>query len=230
VKLLAIDTSAAACSAALLRDGQITQRVEEAPRRHGELILSMMDGLLRDADLSPAELDALAFGVGPGSFTGLRIAAAVIQGVAYAAGLPVVPVSTLAALAQGGHRRHGAGQVLCALDARMDEVYFGAYRVDRLGLMRPACEDMVAAPDAVWRPEAGGWLAVGPGWDAYPGPLQARLGDRVDGRDPTLYCEAQDILPLAADGLRRGRAVPPEQAVPVYLRNRVTADRRGRAD
>ena len=122
MKLLAIDTSEDACSAALCVGDEILERFEIAPRRHTELILPMMDGLLKEAGLSLRGLDALAFARGPGSFTGVRIATAIVQGVALGAGLAVVPVSSLQALAQGARRVHGAGQVLSALDARMREV------------------------------------------------------------------------------------------------------------
>jgi tRNA threonylcarbamoyladenosine biosynthesis protein TsaB len=223
MKLLAIDTSGAACSAALLHDGVLAQRLELAPRRHGELILSMMDALLTGAGLAPRDLDALAFGCGPGSFTGLRIAAAVVQGVAFGAGLDVVGVSTLAALAQGCRRRDGADRVLCAFDARMGEVYWGAYAVDEAGLMRPLCDDRVCAPDQVWAPDDGEWCGVGSGWCVYHESLTRRLGAAVRLPDAERECEARDIAVLAADAVERGAVHSPEQAIPVYLRNRVTA-------
>ena len=223
MKLLAIDTSGAACSAALLHDGVLAQRLEQAPRRHGELILSMMDALLTDAGLVPRDLDVFAFGCGPGSFTGLRIAAAVTQGVAFGAGLDVVGVSTLAALAQGCRRRDGADRALCAFDARMGEVYWGAYAADEGGLMRPLCDDRVCAPDAVWAPDDGEWYGVGSGWFVYREALTDRLGVEVRLPATARECEARDVAVLAADALARGAVLTPEQAVPVYLRNRVTA-------
>jgi tRNA threonylcarbamoyladenosine biosynthesis protein TsaB len=228
MKLLAVETSGAACSAALLSDGLVSQRLEDAPRRHAELILAMMDALLRERGLAVTDLDALAFGQGPGSFTGLRIAAAVIQGAAFAAELPVVGVSTLATLAQGGLRTHNARRVLCAFDARMGEVYWGAYQADQAGLMRPLLQDSVSAPEDVVVPEPlggslGGWYAVGGGWGVYREPLIQRLGGDVTGIDAECVCEAQDSLPLAADAYRRGQAVCASDALPVYLRNQVTA-------
>ncbi|MGB5737604.1 MAG: tRNA (adenosine(37)-N6)-threonylcarbamoyltransferase complex dimerization subunit type 1 TsaB [Thiohalocapsa sp.] len=234
MKLLAIDTSGAACSAALLHDGVLTQRLEHAPRRHGELILSMMDALLSDDGLAARDLDALAFGCGPGSFTGLRIAAAVVQGVAFGAGLDVVGVSTLAALAQGCRRRDGADHVLCAFDARMGEVYWGAYRVDPNGLMRPLGDDVVCAPEAVWMPEfeqqqpaGAAWSGVGSGWVVYGEVLSSRVGVTLSLSGADQECEARDIAMLARDAVERGEARSPEQAIPVYLRNQVTAVPRG---
>src|SRR3569833_3307602 len=129
MKLLAIDTATEACSAALYLDGAVNKRYVLAPREHALLILPMIDELLRDANLSPLELDAVAFGRGPGAFTGLRIAAGVAQGIAYGADLPVVPVSSLAALAQGCYRERGVTRVLATIDARIGEVYWGAYRL-----------------------------------------------------------------------------------------------------
>ena len=129
MRLLAIDTAEIACSAALLIDGEVVERFEIAPRRHSELILGMMQSLLDEAGLRLADMDALAFGRGPGSFTGLRIAAAVIQGSAWGADLPVVAVSNLRGVAQGVHREQGASKVLAGFDARMGEVYWGAFEL-----------------------------------------------------------------------------------------------------
>lgn len=225
VKILAIDTSSDLCSAALSIDGQIEQRLERQPRRHSELILRMMDDLLAAAELRPTDLDALAYGAGPGSFTGLRIAAGVVQGSAFGIDRPVVPISTLAALAQGHYRLYGRGQSLPALDARMGEVYWGAYRLDLDGLMQPVSADQVAMPDTVGVPEAGSWHGIGSGWSAQGAALRARLGARLVGVDPGIACEAHDIAVLAAAAYAAGRAVVAEDALPVYLRDRVTADR-----
>ncbi|ESQ16338.1 MAG TPA: tRNA (adenosine(37)-N6)-threonylcarbamoyltransferase complex dimerization subunit type 1 TsaB [Chromatiaceae bacterium] len=219
--LLAVETSGGTCSAALLYEGRLSQRLELAPRRHGELILSMMDELLHDAGLTVGDLDALAFGKGPGSFTGLRIAAAVIQGASFAAGLPVLGVSNLAALAQGANRMDGTCQALCALDARMGEVYWGAYQVDGVGLMRPICDERVCAPDAVWLPESTGWQGIGSGWSVHRQALARRVGVVIEQVGANRDCEARDIAVLAADALEHGEARTPDQALPVYLRNNV---------
>ena len=127
MKILAIDTSTEACSAALLIDGDLQGVYKLAPREHSLLILKMIDGLLSDAGITVSELDAIAFGRGPGSFMGLRIAAGVVQGIAYAHELPVIPVSTLKAIAQRASEETRHQHVLAAIDARMDEVYWAAY-------------------------------------------------------------------------------------------------------
>ena len=149
MKLLAIDTATEGCSAALLIDNKMAVRMDVQPRKHAELILPMLDELLSEAGLSVSQLDALAFGRGPGAFTGVRIATGVIQGVAFAADLPVVPVSTLRALAQRTYNEYNHTNVLTAFDARMDEVYWAAYQLDDNGLMSLVGEEAVLSPDDV---------------------------------------------------------------------------------
>ncbi|MGQ9660044.1 MAG: tRNA (adenosine(37)-N6)-threonylcarbamoyltransferase complex dimerization subunit type 1 TsaB [Thermochromatium sp.] len=221
--LLAIDTSNLACSAALLTEQGLIQELTLAPRQHGELILGMMQRLLEQAGLEVRDLDALAFGRGPGSFTGLRIATAVIQGVAFGAERPVVPVSTLAALAQGQFRRTGQRRLLTALDARMGEVYWGCYVIGEQDMAEPCGAEQVCTPDRVSWPGGDGWQGVGPGWEVYGEALARQLGSALSGIQAEGLCEAQDIARLAAAELKAGRWVAPEQALPVYLRDRVTA-------
>jgi len=222
LNILAIDTSGEACSVALLLGTELRQRIEREPRRHGELLLAMMDGLLAETGVGLTRLDALAFGRGPGSFTGVRIATSVVQGAAYGADLPVVPVSTLAALAQGGLRSRGSSQVLAAFDARMGELYWGPYRVGNGDLMRPAGAEEVAPPEEVMLPAVGSWSGVGSGWAAYGEILRRRLGTQLLAVAPDVLCEAHDVAVLAAAELADGRYVTAEQALPVYLRERVT--------
>lgn len=222
MKLLAIDTSGEACSAALWLDGQVEQVLEIAPRRHGELILGMMQAVLDRAGLGLAGLDAIAFGRGPGSFTGVRIAVAVAQGAAFGAGLPLVPVSTLAAIAQGQHRRAGSRRLLVALDARMDEVYWGCYGIDANGLAVACGEERVCPPGEVEWPGGADWIGVGPGWTSYGEALRARTGLAPSDCIGEVVCEARDLAQLATAELAAGRQVPPERAMPVYLRDRVT--------
>jgi len=169
------------------------------------------------------QLDALAFGRGPGSFTGVRIAASVVQGAAFGADLPVVPVSTLAALAQGHLRSARASRVLAALDARMGELYWGPYRLGEGDIVQPVGEEEVASPEMVSLPGDGGWSGVGSGWAAHGDLLRGRLGSRLASVSSDLFCESRDVAVLAAAELAAGRFVTAERAVPRYLRNRVTA-------
>ena len=222
MKLIAIDTSGDACSAALYLDGVIEQRLESTPRRHGELILALLESLIAGAGIGLKELDAIAFGRGPGSFTGVRIAVAVAQGVAFGAERPTVPVSTLAALAQGEFRRSGQRRLLAALDARMGEVYWGAFAVGTDGLVSPLGDERVARPAAVPVPDGGDWCGVGSGWAAYGDILAGRVGSGLRGVSPGTGCEARDIALIAAAEALAGRLVQAELARPVYLRDRVT--------
>jgi tRNA threonylcarbamoyladenosine biosynthesis protein TsaB len=222
MKLLAIDTSGEDCSAALLIGMVVSQRLVREPRRHGALILEMMQGLLDEAGLVLGGLDALAFARGPGSFTGVRIAASVVQGAAFGAGLPVVPVSTLGALAQGQRRQSGCEACLAALDARMGELYWGAFHLGAGGLMIPAGDEQVAPPERVAVPAAGSWHAAGSGWAVHGETLRRRLGGRLASVAPDAFIEARDVAVLAAAELVAGRTLSPELAQPRYLRDQVT--------
>lgn len=226
MKLLAIDTSADACSAALHLDGEVRERFTIQAQRQSELILPMMDELLAEAGLRVADLDALAFGRGPGSFTGVRIASGVVQGAAFAADLPVVPVSTLAALAQGHLRESGHPRVLAAFDARMHELYWAACAPDASGVMRALGDELIVPPDEVPAPEGGDWHGAGSGWGAYGTVLAARLGDAVVAVCAAAQCRARDIAAIAVADFAAGLAVSAEQAIPVYLRDQVAWKRK----
>ena len=222
MKLLALDTATDACSAAACEGDAIHERFEFAPRRHGRLLLTMVNEVLAEAGWEMSDLDAVAFGRGPGSFTGVRIAAATAQGLAFGADLPVIAVSSLGALAQTAFATHGVRRCAAALDARMDEVYFGAYEIDAQGIAQPARREQVCAAEELSLPDGGSWTGVGPGWAAYESRLLARLGDRIEGIHAAAYPRARDIATLAAFGFSRGEAVRAEAALPVYLRDRVT--------
>jgi tRNA threonylcarbamoyladenosine biosynthesis protein TsaB len=228
-RILAVEASSAACSAALAMDGSLRVRFEVAPRAHAARLLPMVEALLAEAGIGLAGLDALAFGRGPGSFTGLRIAAGLVQGLAFGADRPVVPVSSLAALAQAAE----AQRVVAAFDARMAEVYLGAYRRGPDGLVQPLGEEQVAAPERVAVPAGGaGWVAVGEGWQAHGEALRARLEPALGAiqvLEVPRYPSAREIALLAVAGLARGEAVAAEKAIPVYLRDRVTHGRGGGA-
>ncbi len=222
MKLLAIDTATEACSAALWIDNEVAERFEIAPRQHAALILPMAEQLLAEAGLTVPQLDLLAFGRGPGSFTGVRIAAGVIQGIAFAADLPVLPVSTLTALAQGVGREAGASQVLAAIDARMGELYWSSCVAGSGGIMQPTGEEQLAAAAAVALPAEGSWHGAGSGWLGYGEILRKRLGARLDSCCPESHPHALDIAVLAAHDLSAGvEPLPPYQALPIYLRNDV---------
>jgi tRNA threonylcarbamoyladenosine biosynthesis protein TsaB len=221
MKLLAIDTSTEACSAALLIGTETREHFKLAPREHAKLILPMVDKLLAEAGLSLSQLDAIAFGRGPGSFTGLRIAASVAQGLAFGADLPVLSISTLAALAQGTHTDLGLTHVLAALDARMNEVYWGVYQISGTGVMELHGEEQVCAPGEVAFPDKGEWQGVGSGWKEYGTALRERCGTLVHTVMPERQPRARDVALLGLTAMQRGLAVSAEQAVPVYLRNRV---------
>lgn len=224
-KLLALDTSTEACSAAIRAGGELLgKRFEIAPRRHAELILPMIESILAESGLGLHELDCIAFGRGPGSFTGVRIAAAVSQAIAFSASLPVVPVSTLAALAMQVMRRHGADQVMTAIDARMGEIYWGLYAPDSSQGVRAVTSEQVAKPQTLaplTLQTACVLHGAGSGWQTYCKLLQQKIAaDRVW---PELYPDAADIAYLAGYAYQSGNAVSAEQALPVYLRDNVTA-------
>ena len=223
MKILAIETATEACSAALLIDGEVMERYQVQPRGHSELILPMVDELLAEAGCPLSSLDAVAFGRGPGSFTGVRIATGVIQGIAFAADLPVAPVSTLAALAQRGFREAGVRRLLAAYDARMREVYWGAYEVMESGLVSAIVGDQVVLPDQVTAPPGGGWYGIGSGWATYQAELSAAVGEQLGGVMPGLFCSAHDVALLAVAAVESGQLVAAEAALPIYLRDNVAA-------
>jgi len=224
MKLAAIDTSTEACSAALFDDGAVIERYQLAPRRHAELILPMLESLLQEAGLAVTQMDALAFGRGPGAFTGLRIAAGVAQGIAFGADLPVVPVSSLAALAQGMFHEQGATRVLAGIDARMEEVYWGRYALGEGEVMVLEGEERVCSPQDVEIPSKGQWVGAGSAWQTYAEVLGARLGERVVTWSGGRYPRARDIAICAAQDFKWGLAVDAEQALPVYLRDNVVRE------
>jgi tRNA threonylcarbamoyladenosine biosynthesis protein TsaB len=217
MNILALETATEACSAALSLDGEVLERYQIAPRQHAQLILGMMDELLAEAGITLAQLDALAFGRGPGSFIGVRIAAGVAQGIAFAQDLPVVPVSTLAALAQGVDQP----RVLAAIDARMHEVYWAAYERDEAGIMQLLGEEALTPADQVVLPsEPDAWFGAGTGWHDE-GPQLARHLPQVSAYTADAFPHAGSVAHLGEAGFRQGRAVAAEQAQPVYLRDQV---------
>jgi len=207
------------CTVALGDGSTWHQRSERAGQRHSELLLPMVHDLLAQERLTLADLGGVAFGAGPGSFTGLRIACGVAQGLALGAGLMVVGVSTLEAMAETARVSHGAVKVIATLDARMGEVYIAAYeyRTDR---WQAVSEPQALEPTDVPVPPVGGWTGVGPGFAAYP-ELAAQLGPALSACLEDVTPEAAAIGALALPRFAAGDAVLPRQAAPLYVRQRV---------
>ncbi|HDM8045277.1 TPA: tRNA (adenosine(37)-N6)-threonylcarbamoyltransferase complex dimerization subunit type 1 TsaB [Vibrio campbellii] len=222
-KILAIDTATENCSVALLVNDRVISRSEVAPRDHTKKVLPMVDEVLKEAGLTLQDLDALAFGRGPGSFTGVRIGIGIAQGLAFGADLPMIGVSTLAAMAQASYRLHGAMDVAVAIDARMSEVYWARYTRQENGEWAGVDAECVIPPARLAEEAQADdktWTKAGTGWDAYQEdlgklPLNLTSGD-------VLYPDSQDIVILAEQELKKGNTVPVEESSPVYLRDNVT--------
>lgn len=228
MKCLALDTSSNCCSVALMQSGGSTiLQSRDAPRLHAQLILPMIDDVLQEAELSLSELDALAFSAGPGSFTGIRIAAGVVQGLGYGADLPIVAVSTLAAMAQAAYRLHKAVYSLPLIDARMNQVYVGCYAIDdHHHVARALQPDFISKPETILSSgldittlKAKSYFGVGSGFDTYPTVLSKILQPYLQSIDPQLISDAQDVAVLAMDQFLKGEYTDAEHALPVYLRS-----------
>lgn len=220
-KLLAIETSAETCSVALHLEGHTTEFFEHAPMRHAELLLPAVRAQLESAGMSLADLDAIAFGRGPGSFTSLRIGIGVVQGLAWGAQLPVVPVSSLAAVAQDAASRAGVDcrRICVAVDARMQEVYSGVFRLTAGGAIAAEGEEIVCPPAAVELSTDEPFIAAGNGFERF-GELKS-LADRATLCVPDACPRAERVIQLALDWLGDNEALPAAMAQPVYIRNKV---------
>ena len=222
MKLLAIDTATENCSAALLIDGSVQSREIEMERGHADRILPMVDELLSQAGITLQDLDAIAFGRGPGSFTGVRLAVTVTQGLAFGANLGVVPISDLRAVAQRAFRADATlTRALVCNDARMNEVYWACFERGGDGLARLEGEERVSKPSDVKLPE--GWssaTAVGRGFIAYADALRAAAPSVAESL-LHLLPHATDIALLATPEIAAGRLLTAEDATPIYLRDNV---------
>ena len=222
MKLLAIDTSTEACSVALWLDGEVVERFELAPRRHTELVLPWADELLASAGVAKAQLDAVAVARGPGAFTGVRLAVALVQGIALALDLPVVPVSTLAALAcRAPTGTQSNVEILAAIDARMGEVYLGRFAMQDDGLLLTLGEEWMATPALPGVLDEANLIGVGTGFSASDSALVNGLGSRLQFVDATALPHAADVARLAALAFARGAAIAPDALEPAYLRDKV---------
>ena len=214
--LLALDTATECCSAALLHDGRVTARSEVIPRQHAQRLLPMIEELLGERELRLPDVDALVFGRGPGAFTGVRIATGMVQGLAFAADKPVIAVSNLAALAQRAWREHGAETVAAAIDARMDEVYWGLYGLQD-GVMKSLDDERVCPPEAVSLPDGVASVAgAGTGWQ-----YADRLAVSAERSWPQMLPGAVDLITLALPRWLAGEVLDAADAQPVYLRDKV---------
>jgi len=223
VKLLALDTSSVACSVALQVEDEVTESHEEQPREHTRLLLPMIRSLLDEAEVEISTLDAIVLGNGPGSFIGMRIAASVSQGLAFGAGLKIVPVSSLAAVAAQVFAENNASEVVVAQDAHMHEVYLGIYRRGADGLPEEFMPERLQGPTPIAELDSafdGSRVAAGFGWQRYPELLAANQGHFATASD-VLHPRASHLLRLGAVGLVNGLAVAPQDVVPAYLRQKV---------
>jgi tRNA threonylcarbamoyladenosine biosynthesis protein TsaB len=222
-RLLAIDSATEFCSVAYTDGTQLISRGAEIPRRHSQELLPYVNDVLAQAGVSLKQLDAIVVSQGPGSFTGVRIGASMAQGLAFSCDLPLVQVSTLAALAQAAARVDGATRALPAIDARMGEVYFGTYEL-QAGLMQEVVAERVCAPQAVTAPAVNGpWWACGTGWETYTEALgEALHGHQIERSASVRLPHAEDMLMLGAAKFAAGLAVAAEDLEPHYLRNEVT--------
>jgi tRNA threonylcarbamoyladenosine biosynthesis protein TsaB len=216
LNILAFDTSTENCSVALLAAGQRFDHEILAGQRHSDLLLPMIGDLLATAGLALTDLDGICYGAGPGSFTGLRIACGIAQGLALGANLPVVGISTLEALAQAA----GSGPVIAALDARMGEIYHAAYvrQQEQWQCVSPPC---VCLPQEAPALDGSGWTGIGTAFRTYPEILSARYAGQIETMQGEAYPQARDILTLALPRFERGEAEDAAAAAPVYIRNKV---------
>jgi tRNA threonylcarbamoyladenosine biosynthesis protein TsaB len=197
---------------AVWRDGEIAALERRAGNRHSELALPMLETLMKNQGLDFSELDSLAFGAGPGSFTGLRIACALVQGLAFGRGLPVIGISTLEAVAQ----ESGAALVVACIDARMREVYYAALEKNG-GRWREVIPAQCVPPQSAPRPPGEGWVGCGSGFEVY----REEMKGKVELARPEIHPTAVAVAELAAPRLAAGEGVDAAQAAPVYLRDKV---------
>lgn len=223
--VLALETSGETCSVALSRAGAVVARHELTPQGHTRRLLPMINELLGEASITLAAVDVIAFGRGPGSFTGLRIAAAAVQGLAFGHDLPVIAVSTLGVLAAAA----AAPRVAVAVDARMDQVYWGCYVRGPDGIPELAGVESVCSPGEVEVPEGSAWVGTGSGWERYREQLERRVGSAVRTLVSDNRPDARHLIAFAEIYWKRGLAVAPQDALPVYVRDNIAkrTDERG---
>lgn len=229
IRILALDTATEACSVALYNDGELTSFFEVCPQKHTQRILPLIDRLLAESGITLNQLDALAFGKGPGSFTGVRIGIGIAQGLALGVGLPLIGVSTLQTMAEGCKRVNNAHQVLSGIDARMGEIYLGCYKIKQNNYWQDQQPEAVLTPQQLISQLSeldlqSEWLLAGTAWLAYPD-LAKQVQDKIPAcqlvHSSIEYPSALDMLPLALQAWQDGLAAPVAQVEPSYLRNNV---------
>ena len=226
MKILSIETATEHGSVALLHDGELLVRRIQGAANHSEAVLRDLRELLIEAGLAVTQLDAIAFGAGPGAFTGLRLACGVAQGLALGAGLGIAAIGSLQALALQADAR----RVFVATDARMGEVYHAAFELDAEGVPMPVGQVGCSQPLELELP-AGDWFAAGSAFKVWPQELEARLLGRLTGCRPDMVPRAEEVARLGAGAVARGALTPPELAAPLYVRDKVaftTAERLAR--
>ena len=225
MNLLAIETATETCSVALTVNGEVLERYQHAPRKHAEVLLPWVEQLMAEAGISFTSIDAIAFSQGPGSFTSLRIGIGVVQGLAWGSDRPVIPVSSLDATAQTAFN-DGVKRALVALDARMSEVFTGAFEANSDGVMIPVTAEKVCPPEDVQLPDGSGFYGIGVGFDRYD--ELAALSGRLAGLKPEIWPKATSVITLARHWLNSNQPLSAEQAQPVYLRDNVAKKEKDR--
>lgn len=219
MKILAIDTATEACSVALLEQDNCHEIFEIIPRQHTERVLPMVDELLKAHGTALSQIDAISYNCGPGSFTGVRVGTSVAQGLAFSCDIPVIPVSSLAALAQLAFRKDKKEKVLSAIDARMNEIYWGCYEL-KSGLMKLVSEEKVSPVSEIER--KGEWHCLGSGWDTFETELNQSKLVNITSFSNQCFPHAKDIAVLAADLYLNNKMIKAEDALPSYIRDEVT--------
>lgn len=220
MNILALDSCSEMCSSALLCDGQYYEQHELTRRGHSDLVLGMMDNLFEQSGSVLTDVDVVAFGRGPGSFTGVRVGVSVAQGIAFARGIPVVPVSSLAAVAHKAAKTLDAEYIAVAMDARMGEIYCAQYHFDGK-TVHLLTDERVCEPTAFKPFHQGKCVGVGTAWRVYETPLMANFAGVIGHVDADCYPEARHIIALAEMEIQSGKLLSADQALPVYLRDNV---------
>ena len=226
MNILALDTSTEYCSVALWQDGVIAERSELAGQKHSEMLIAMVNDLLQATGYKLQAMDGIAFGKGPGSFTGVRIACGVTQGLAFGASLPVAGICTLQALAEAS----GQARVIAALDARMGEIYHAVYE-KRGGVWATVSEPCLCKPEDVPSVPGSGWFGAGSGFAMHSAALSERYSGQLQGMNGAAVPQAAAIAILGADLIAQGRGMDAAEALPLYLRDKValkTSERENR--